>query len=101
MFVIRAFLDTLIGLTNTLVGLLEIIIVIRVILSWANADPYNGFVGIIYRIADPLLAPFRKLVPPWRLGGLDISPIFAFFTLEFIKRLIDYGLVSLSTMAAQ
>ncbi len=99
MFVLRAFLDTLGGLANTIIGLLELIIVIRVILSWANADPYNSFVRIIFKIADPILKPFQRLVPAWRLGGLDLSPIFAFFCLEFIKRIIDYGLAYLSSMA--
>jgi YggT family protein len=99
MFVLRALYETLAGLFNSIIGLLEIVIVIRVILSWANADTYNSFVRVIYRIADPLLAPFQKLVPPWRLGGLDISPIFAFFTLEFIKRLLDYFLAYLTSLA--
>ncbi len=79
MFVIRAFLDTLIGLTNTLVGLLEIIIVIRVILSWANADPYNGFVGIIYRIADPLFGPIPKISSSLETGGAGYIADFRLF----------------------
>jgi YggT family protein len=99
MFIIRALLDTFTGLINTVIWMLEMVIIVRVILSWANADPYNSFVRIIHRIADPLLAPFQKLLPAWRLGGLDISPIFAFFTLEFIKRIIDYALAYLSAMA--
>ncbi len=89
MFVITAFLNTLDGLISTILKLLEFIIVVRVVLSWFNADPYNSLVQIIYRISDPMLKPFQKLVPPWRLGGLDISPVFAFFCLEFIRQVVS------------
>jgi YggT family protein len=89
MFVITAFLNTLDGLISTIIKLLEFVIVVRVVLSWFNADPYNSLVQIIYRISDPMLKPFQKLVPPWRLGGLDISPIFAFFCLEFLRQVIS------------
>ena len=96
MFIVHAFFGSLTGLINSVIGLIEIIIIVRVILSWANADPYNGFVRVIYTIANPILKPFQKLVPPWRLGGLDISPLFAFFALEFLRRVINYLLIPLS-----
>src|ERR1035438_2803003 len=96
MFVITAFINALEGLFDTIVKLLELVIVIRVIISWVNADPYNNIVQMIHRISDPLLRPFQKLLPAWRLGGLDLSPIFAFFCLEFIREIVDHLLVQLS-----
>ena len=96
MFIITAFINALEGLFDTIVKLLELVIVIRVIISWVNADPYNNIVQMIHRISDPLLRPFQKLLPAWRLGGLDLSPIFAFFCLEFIREIVDHLLVQLS-----
>jgi YggT family protein len=96
MFVITAFINALEGLFDTIVKLLELIIVIRVIISWVNADPYNNIVQVIYRISDPFLRPFQKLLPAWRLGGLDLSPVFAFFCLEFIREIVDHLLMELS-----
>jgi YggT family protein len=96
MFVITAFFNALGGLFDTIIKLLEFIIIVRVILSWFSADPFNSVVQIIYRISDPLLKPFRKLIPAWRLGGLDLSPIFAFFCLEFIREIGDHLLGMLS-----
>ena len=96
MFIVTAFINALEGLFDTIVKLLELVIVIRVIISWVNADPYNNIVQMIHRISDPLLRPFQKLIPAWRLGGLDLSPIFAFFCLEFIREIVDHLLVQLS-----
>ncbi|MFH1305332.1 MAG: YggT family protein [Candidatus Omnitrophota bacterium] len=62
------------------------ILVIRIILSWVNPDPYNEIVRIIYRISDPILAPFRRL--PLRVGGMDFSPIVAFLVLSVLKSFI-------------
>jgi YggT family protein len=96
MFLVKSFFGTLDELINSVIWLLQIIVIVRVILSWANADPYNGFVRVIYKIADPLLRPFQKLLPAWRLGGLDLSPIFVYFSLEFVKQVANHLLIPLS-----
>jgi len=64
---------------------MEIVILVRVVLSWANADPYNALLRTVYVISEPFLSPFRKLLPPWKLGGLDISPACALLALFFIR----------------
>lgn len=64
---------------------LELAILLRVILSWANADPYNGFVRVVQAVTEPLLAPLRRWIPPWRLHGWDLSPLFAFLVLLFLR----------------
>ena len=39
------------------------------------------------RLVEPFLAPFQKIIPP--IGGMvDISPIIAFFVLQWGVRLI-------------
>jgi YggT family protein len=70
-----------------LMGLLKWIIIIRVILSWVNADPYNFLVQIIYKISEPLMAPFRNLIPSHRIG-LDFSPLLAILTLVILQIII-------------
>ena len=71
----------------SIIGFLKWIIIIRVILSWVNADQYNAIVQIIYRISEPLLAPFRNLIPSYKIG-LDLSPIFAIFALVIAQVII-------------
>ena len=74
------------NLINLLFGLINLAILIRVILSWVRPDPFNPLVRFIYQITEPILLPFRRLIPP--TGGLDFSPLIAFFVLEFLRRFI-------------
>lgn len=85
MFVLAHFLGAVTDLFDWLLGALIIVIIVRAVLSWVNADPYNGLVRAIHAISEPFLSPFRRLVPPWRLGGVDLSPLFAVLALEFIR----------------
>ena len=63
-------------------------IIIQVILSWVNPDPYNPVAGILSSITKPVLSPFRRVIKP--VGGLDLSPLVALITLMFIERLVVY-----------
>ena len=56
------------------------IILIRIILSWVSPHNYNPVTTMLATIAEPILRPFRRLVPP--IGGLDISPVFAIVLLQ-------------------
>ncbi|TXH96198.1 MAG: YggT family protein, partial [Pseudomonas sp.] len=47
-------------------------------------------------LCEPVLAPFRKLIP--NLGGLDISPIFAFIALKLIDMLVIGNLAAMTGM---
>lgn len=96
MFVFGNLLSAIADVLNGLLYTLEVIIFIRVILSWVNADPYNGLVRVICAIVDPILAPFRKIVPPWRLGGLDLSPLFALLAIELLRKFLIPTLFELS-----
>ncbi len=85
MFIVGHFLSATASVLDVLFDAMEIVILVRVVLSWANADPYNAFVRTVYVISEPVLAPFRKLLPPWKLRGLDISPACALLVLFFIR----------------
>ncbi len=54
-------------------------IFIRIILSWIAQGAYNPATAIITTLTEPVLRPFRRLLPP--MGGFDISPIFAIILL--------------------
>jgi YggT family protein len=60
------------------------LIIIRALLSWVNPDPYNVIVQFLYKVTEPLLAPFRRLVPAYSTG-IDFSPIFALLAIWFLK----------------
>ncbi len=50
-------------------------IIIRIVLSWLAPGTYNPATAIIATLTEPVLRPFRRIVP--QVGGLDISPVFA------------------------
>lgn len=73
-------------LVNAVLTLLYWILIIRILLSWVNPDPYNSIVQAIYQITEPILAPFRRL--PLRVGMVDLSPIIAFLVILTLQRFL-------------
>lgn len=68
-----------------LFDLYNLFILVRLLLSWVNPDPYAAWVRWLYRVTDPFLEPFRRLLPP--VGMIDFSPILALLVLSLIRRL--------------
>jgi YggT family protein len=66
--------------------ILKLALVVRVISSWLPVSPYSGWVRWSYALSEPILAPLRRIVP--NLRGLDITPILAYFLLNFIESLL-------------
>lgn len=68
-----------------------VLIIIYVLMSWF---PTRGALYDVYRVlgslVDPYLDLFRRFIPP--MGGLDLSPIVAYFVLQI---LVNYVLVPL------
>jgi YggT family protein len=66
--------------------ILKIALVVRVISSWLPVSPYSGWIRWSYALSEPILAPLRRVVP--NLGGLDITPILAYFLLSIVESLL-------------
>jgi len=86
MFVLAELLKSIGLLVSIIFNILYFILVVRIIISWVGADPYNEIVRIVYMVTDPLLAPFRAL--PLRLGAIDFTPVVAFLVLSVLKSFI-------------
>jgi YggT family protein len=52
------------------------IVIIAALVSWVNPDPRNPIVRFLWGATEPMFRPFRRLVPPSRTGGIDVSPLF-------------------------
>jgi YggT family protein len=96
MFFLGNFIRAAASTLSTIIWALEIIIILRVILSWADADPNNSFARIICTITDPFLKPFRRFLPPRWFRGLDLSPFFVILALEFIKGFLVRSLFNIA-----
>ncbi len=77
---------TLYRLIDTVFRLVDLAILLRVLFSWVNPDPYNPLVRFIYEVTEPILAPLRRFIPPF--GGLDITPIVALLIMDFVRRIL-------------
>jgi YggT family protein len=55
-------------------------ILIHVVLSWVSPGGYSPAAVLVDAIANPLLAPFRRFIPP--IAGIDLSPLFALILLQ-------------------
>lgn len=95
MFVLGNFFQASAVVLGSLIELLWWLVIIRALLSWVNPDPYNPIVQFIERATEPILAPFRKLVPTYRLG-IDISPVIALLFLYFLKIFIVQTLMGIA-----
>jgi len=64
------------------------IIIIRAILSWVYPNPFHPLVRTLYYLTEPVLKPLRRIIPPYKLGGIDLSPIFAILLILFIDNFL-------------
>jgi YggT family protein len=78
-----AFSFALFNVIQMIISMVYFIVIIRVLLSWVSPDPYNPIVQIIYGITEPILKPFRRILPPIR--GMDLSPILLIMALVFLQ----------------
>ena len=77
------FLYALFRVGDWAIYLYMIMVFIYILISWfpnAQGTAIDRFLG---RWVDPFLSIFRRIIPA--IGGLDLSPILAFFVLWLIK----------------
>lgn len=64
----------------TVVRMYVFAILIYAILSFVNPGTYNPLSSVLASISEPLLRPFRRIIPT--IGGLDLSPLFVIISLQ-------------------
>jgi len=87
MFVLSNFISAIAVILGYILTVLNWLVIIRALLSWVSPDPFNPIVNFINVVTEPLLAPFRKIIPSYRIG-IDLSPIFALLFIWFLRLFI-------------
>lgn len=103
---IGAVLGTILGLTLStqrgdpisIVGFLlygiiavyMLLIFARILYSWF-ANPNSRLLHFLIRVTEPVLGPFRRVIPP--VGMMDISPIIVMFLLDLLRRAVAATLI--------
>jgi YggT family protein len=75
------------GLVNLIFQILNLLILVRIILSWVPGLGHgHPAVRLVHQITSPILDPIRRVMPP--VGGLDLSPIVAILVLSLARSVL-------------
>ncbi|HPF20783.1 MAG TPA: YggT family protein [Syntrophomonas sp.] len=77
---------SLYNIVNVMFEVYSFLIIAQVLMSWIPHDRYHPVFRFIEEITEPVLTPFRRLIPS--VGGIDFSPIIALMALELVRRII-------------
>jgi YggT family protein len=104
---VRTFLSTIVGvivsldrgaivaligfLLYGLLSLYSLLIFMRIVFSW-GASSVNRVLRFLIKVTEPVLAPFRRIIPP--LGMMDISPIVVLLLIRLFQEAIRGTLIS-------
>jgi len=79
-------------LSDIVIGIVEILLIIRVLLKFLGASTQAPFVRWIYETTSPLLSPFEGMFPSSSLTThfvLEVSTLFALITFALIEVVIE------------
>lgn len=74
---------SILGVAGLLVNVYFFALLATIILSWVAPGSNNPAVYLLYQITEPVMAPFRKLLPA--MGGMDFSPILVFILINIVQ----------------
>jgi len=75
----------MIGFLGWLLNLYSWVIIAAALITWVSPDPRNPIVLFLRQVTEPVLAPVRRLLPPWKTGGLDFSPLIVIFAIQLVE----------------
>ena len=81
--VVQLVLWSVLGVVGLLVNIYFFALLAMIILSWIAPGSGHPALHLLYQITEPVMAPFRKMLPP--MGGMDFSPILVFILINVIQ----------------
>ncbi len=79
---------SLVNFIGWLLSLYSWVIIAAALITWVSPDPRNPIVQLLSRVTEPVLRPVRQLLPPWKTGGLDLSPLIVLIAIQIVERVI-------------
>jgi len=77
-----------IRLIERLLDLYTWIIIAAAVISWVNLSPNHPVVRVLRGLTEPVLAPIRQILPPWKTWGLDFSPMIVILLIQWVIPII-------------
>ena len=75
-------------LLNAAVSIYIWILIIAVLMTYFQPNPYNQGVQIIYRLTEPVFVQARKYLPFLIISGMDFTPVAVILILQFVPQII-------------
>ena len=75
---------SVLSLAQLVVSALSALVLVYAVLSWVS--PGSPMHDLVARLAEPVLRPFRRVVPP--IGGIDLSPLVLLLALQMLSVLL-------------
>lgn len=98
MILLANFMGALAKIIHYLLMIYVWVVIIRAVLSWVNVPSLYPVHVVLYHLTEPVMRPLRRVVPPSKLGGIDISPILIILIILFVD---SFLVKSLSLYAHQ
>ena len=86
------------GTLGMLINIYFIAILASIIISWVAPGSYNPLILLLHQLTEPVMAPFRKIVPA--MGGVDLSPIFVFLAINVLQIMLGHIAASVNLPVA-
>ena len=83
----------MIAFLGWLLDLYSWVVIAAALITWVSPDPRNPVVMFLRQLTEPVLAPIRRLLPPWKTGGLDFSPLIVIIAIQFVERVVFASLL--------
>ena len=78
---------------------LLVLLLVRVVLGFVDADRRHPVVPRVFQLTEPVLAPVRRRLPT--PGGLDLSPLLVFLAIALARVLVVQPLLDLGLRVGQ
>jgi YggT family protein len=91
----RNFTLALAGVLDGLINIYSLVLLVSILVSWVNADPYNPIVRFLRSATEPVLARVRRALPFVVIGAFDLSPIVVMLGLQFLRTFLVGTLMEL------
>ncbi|EKD70153.1 MAG: hypothetical protein ACD_46C00619G0008 [uncultured bacterium] len=75
--------DGLLFLINIFFDLYLLVLMIRVLLAWANANYFDPITQFVVKLTDFIVKPVRRIIPNVR--GIEVSTLVIILVLEIVK----------------
>ncbi|MGI9293889.1 MAG: YggT family protein [Pseudomonadales bacterium] len=78
-----------IGILSLILNIYLFTVIASIVLSWIAPHSDHPAALLLRQFTEPVLAPFRKLLPS--MGGIDLSPILLFVSIQVLQIVLSHA----------